>query len=87
MPVVIYICAMSVFVAATASLNNILVDNVMFSHVQYLRDLLGYIITTAVGWVDTRDMVAYDETRGTVDWKQLHTCMSRTSEINHEAKL
>ena len=58
MPLVVYIDAMSVFAVVTASFIKIPVDNGMLSHVQYLRELLDSRVISAVGWTDTRDMVA-----------------------------
>ena len=86
-PLVLYIDAMSVFAAVTASFVKILADNGMLTHVQYLRELLDSRVLTALGWTDTRDMVADGTTKGAVDRQQLHTCMSGTNEIGHEVKL
>jgi hypothetical protein len=86
-PLVLYIDAMSVFAAVTASFVKIPADNGMLTHVQYLRELLDSRVLTGLGWTDTRDMVADGTTKGAVDRQQLHTCMSGTSEIGHEVKL
>jgi len=86
-PMIIYIDAMSVFAAVTASFIKIPADNGMLSHVQYLRELLDSRVLTAICWTDTRDMVADGATKGSIDRKQVHTCLSGTSEINLEIKL
>ena len=54
----IYIDAMSVFAALTASFIKIPADNSMLSHVQSMRELVDCRVVTALGWTDTRDMVA-----------------------------
>ena len=74
-PMVIYIGAMSVFAAATASFIKIPIDNGMLSHVQYLRELLDSRGLTAICWTDTRDMVADGATKGSIDRRQMHICM------------
>jgi hypothetical protein len=86
-PMVLYIDAMSVFAAVTASFIKIPADNGMLANIQYLRELLDNRILTAICWVDTRDMLADGATKGSVDRSQLHSCMSGTSIIAHELKL
>ncbi len=76
---VLYIDAMRVFAAVTASFVKIPADNGMLTHVQYLRELLDSRVLTALGWTDTRDMVADGTTKGTVDRHHLHTCKSGTN--------
>ena len=78
----VYIDAMSVFVAVTASLIKLPADNGMLSHAQYLRELLDCRVVTAIGLTDTRDMVAHGATNSVVDRSLLHECMG-TSAIRH----
>ena len=86
-PLVIYIDAMSVLAAVTASFIKTPADNGMLSHFQYMRELLDCRVVTALGRTDTRDMVADGATKGAVDRSLLHECMSGTSAIRHEVKL
>ncbi|MFM7983037.1 MAG: hypothetical protein ACKPKO_27310, partial [Candidatus Fonsibacter sp.] len=86
-PMILYIDAMSVFAAVTASFIKIPADNGMLSYVQHLRELLDTRVLTAIAWVDTRDMVADGATKGSVDRSQLHCCMNGTSTLAHELKL
>ena len=44
-------------------------------------------VLAAIGWVDTRDMLADGATKGSVDRSQLHSCTSGTSIIAHELKV
>ena len=62
-PMLVYIDAMSVFVAVAASFIKIPADNGMLSHVQYLRELLDSRVLTAICWTDTRDLVADGATK------------------------
>ena len=62
-------------------------DNGMLSHVQYLKELLESRVISALGWIDSRDMVADGATKGSVDRELLHTCMGGTSVHNHEVKV
>ena len=87
MPMILYIDAMSVYAAVTASFIKIPADNGMLSNIQYLRELLDNRILTAICWVGTRDMLADGATKGSIDRSQLHSCMSGTSTIAHELKL
>ena len=66
-PMVAIIDAMSVFVACTASYIKIPADNAMLSHVQYVRELLGCRVISALGWSDTRDMLADGTTQRVVE--------------------
>ena len=82
-PLAICIDAVSVSAAVTASFIKIPADNGMLSHVQCMRELLDCRVVTALGWTDTRDMVADGATKGAVDRNLLHECMSGTSAIRH----
>ena len=78
---------MSVFAAVTASFIKLPADNGMLSHAQYLPVLLDSRVLTAICWTDTLDMVVDGATKGSIDRRQLHTCMNGTNVINHEIKL
>ena len=86
-PAVLYLDAMSVYAAVTASYIKIPADNAMLSHVQYLRELLDQQILDGILWTDTRDMIADGATKGAVDRSLLHECMAGNSCIRHEIKL
>ena len=62
-PLLMHIDATIVFAAVTASFINIPADNGMLSHVEYMRQLLDCRVVTALGWTDTRDMVADGATK------------------------
>ena len=79
--------AMSVFAACTASYIKIPADNAMLSHVQYIRELLDVRALKALGWADTRDMLADGATKGAVDREALHRCMSGWCQVEHEVRL
>ena len=84
---VVYIDAVSVFAAVTASFIKIPVDTGNLSHVQYMRELLDCRVITPIGRTDTRDMDADGARKGVVDRSLLHECMTGTSAIRHEVKL
>ena len=44
-------------------------------------------MVTALGWTDTRDMIADGATKGAVDRSLLRECTSGASAIRHEVKL
>ena len=83
----VYIDAVSVFAAVTASFIKIPVDTGNLSHVQYMRELLDCRVITPIGRTDTRDMDADGARKGVVDRSLLHECMTGTSAIRHEVKL
>ena len=72
----LYVDAMSVYAAATATFIKIPAEKPLLSHTQYTRELLGTKVLEAPVWLDTRDMVADGLTKGSVDRDALHTCMN-----------
>ena len=83
----LYLDALSVYAAVTATFVKIPAEKSLLSHVQYLRELQDTKVLEALIWIDTRDMVADGLTKGAVDREALHHCMSGLWKISHEAKL
>ena len=75
-PLVLYI-AMSMFAAMQATFINILADNGMLIHVQYLREQLDGCALTAIRWIDTRDMVTVGTTTEAADSHQNANLLER----------
>eukprot|EP00969_Alexandrium_andersonii_P372228 15481272-Alexandrium_andersonii.AAC.1 len=67
---------MSAYAACTAGYVKIPADDVMLSHVQYLRELLDQRTLKALAWTDARDMVAGGATKGAVDRELRHLAMT-----------
>ena len=82
----LYVDALSVFAAVTATFLKIPAEKSLLSHVQYLRELLDTMVIEALLWIDTRDMIADGLTKGAVDRTALHEVMSGTWTIQHAAK-
>ena len=72
----LYVDAMSVYAAATATFIEIPAEKSLLSHIQYIRELLDTKVLDALVWLDTRDMVAGGLTKGSVDRDALHACMN-----------
>ena len=72
----LYVEAMSVYAAATATFIKIPAEKSLLSHIQYIKELLGTKDLEALVWLDTRDMVADGLTKGSVDRDALHAYMN-----------
>ena len=83
----LYVDAMSVYAAVTATFIKIPAEKSLLSHIQYLRELLDTKVLEALAWIDTRDMVADGLTKGSVEREALHECMSGRWKLNHESKV
>ena len=83
----LYVDALSVYAAVTATFIKIPAEKSLLSHVQYLRELLDTKVLEALAWIDTRDMVADGLTKGAVDRAAIHACMAGKWDIMHEAKV
>jgi hypothetical protein len=83
----LYVDAMSVYAAVTATFIKIPAEKSLLSHIQYLRELLDTKVLEALAWIDTRDMVADGLTKGSVEREALHECMSGKWKLNHESKV
>ena len=84
--IVLGIDAMSVFAATTATQLKIPAEKGLWSHVQYLRELLDMNVLSALWWIDTRDMHADGLTKGSVDRKALQDFMRGQCALKHELK-
>ena len=71
----LYVDAMSVYAAVTATFLKIPAEKSLLSHVQYLRELLDTKVIEALIWIDTRDMCADGLTKGAVDRSAVHAIM------------
>ena len=71
----LYVDAMSVYAAVTATFLKIPAEKSLLSHVQYLRELLDTKVIEALIWIDTRDMCADGLTKGAVDRSAVHSIM------------
>ena len=83
----LFVDAMSVYAAVTATFIKIPAEKSLLSHIQYLRELLDTKVLEALIWIDTRDMVADGLTKGAVDRDALHSCMAGIWQITHTAKI
>ena len=83
----LYIDALSVHVAATATFVKIPAENGALCHLLYLRELLEHGVLFAFIWSDTRDMLADGLTKGTVDRAALHQVMNGDVIVTKEMKL
>ena len=79
----LYVDALSVFAAVTATFLKIPAEKSLLSHVQYLREILEIKVMEAILWIDTRDMIADGLTKGAVDRVALHGAMAGTWTIQH----
>ena len=57
------------------------------AHLQYLRELLDLHALHALMWMDIRDMIADEPTKGSVDRITVHLFMFGETKIVHEPKL
>ena len=82
----LYVDAMSVYAAVTATFIKIPAEKSLLSHIQYIRELLDTKVLEALVWLDTRDMVADGLTKGSVDRDALHSCMNGTWLLQRSAQ-
>jgi hypothetical protein len=86
-PAALYLDALSVYTAVTATFVKTPADNGVLVHCLYVRELLDHDVLKAIVWLDTRDMVADGLTKGAVERQAIHELMDGKITINHEAKL
>ena len=86
-PMSLYIDALSVYAAVTATFVKIPAENGALCHLLYLRELLECNVLHALIWTDTRDMLADGLTKGAVDREALHQIMSGDVIVTKEMKL
>ena len=83
---VLAIDAMSVFAAVTATQVKEPAEKALWSHVQYLRELLDTRVLDELWWLDTRDMGSDGLTKGSVERSELQSIMQGTQNLYHTAK-
>jgi hypothetical protein len=83
----LYIDALSVYAAVTATFIKIPADNGILCHLLYLRELLDTGVLKALIWTDTRDMLADGMTKGAVDRKAITDVMAGSIVVHHACKM
>ena len=78
--------AMSVYAAVTATNLKIPAEKSLWSHVQYVRELLETGVLEYLLWIDTRDMWSDGLTKGTVERVYLHELMRGLLHNRHAFK-
>ena len=82
----LYVDAVSVYAAVTATFIKIPGEKSLLSRIQYIRELLDTKVLEALVWLDTRDMVADGLTKGSVGRDALHACMNGIWLLFHSAQ-
>ena len=85
-PMVLYVDAMSVFAAVTATFIKTPAEKSLLCHVQYLRELLDRGTLSAIVWLDTRDMISDGLTKGVISRKDLMKLMDGVLATLHAPK-
>ena len=83
-PAALYLDAMSVTAAVTATFVKVPADNGVLVHCLYLRELLDHNVLHALIWQDTRDMIADGLTKGAVERTALHAAMDGMAMVAHQ---
>ena len=86
MKLALYVDAMSVFAAVTATFLKIPAEKSLLSHVQYIRELLDTHVLEALLWIATRDMIADGLTKGSVDREAIDSVLRGSWDIVHTCK-
>ena len=86
MKLALYVDAMSVFAAVTATFLKIPAEKSLLSHVQYIWELLDTHVLEARLWIDTRDVIADGLTRGSVDREAIDSVLRGSWDIAHTCK-
>ena len=86
-PMVLYLDALSVYAAVTATFVKTPADNGVLCHLQYLRELLDHNVLHALAWTDTRDMLADGMTKGAVERDAIHDVMDGNVKVVQAMKL
>jgi hypothetical protein len=82
-PWALYLDALSVYAAVTATFVKTPADNGVLVHCLYIRELLDTNVMHALIWQDTRDMLADGLTKGAVDRQALHDAMNGDFKLQH----
>ena len=83
-PAALYLDALSVTAAITATFVKVPADNGVLAHCLYLRELLDHNVLHALIWQDTRDMIADGLTKGAVERDALHAAMEGVAKVAHQ---
>jgi len=83
-PAALYLDALSVTAAITATFVKVPADNGVLVHCLYLRELLDHNVLHALIWQDTRDMIADGLTKGAVERDALHAAMEGVAKVAHQ---
>ena len=59
----------------------------LLNHIQYIRELLDMKVLGGIIWQDTRDMVAYALTKGSVERDLIHAVMSGMQLVRHDFEM
>ena len=86
-PLVLYVDAMSVYAAVTATFIKTPAEKSLLCHVQFLRELLDYGVLAAIVWLDTRDLVSDGLTKGAVARDALTKVLDGLLTFMHEPKV
>ena len=86
-PMILYLDAMSVYAAITATFVKTPAECGMLCHLLFIRELLDLGVLKALAWCDTRDMIADGLTKGSIDRDALHEAMEGTIKVSHEMKV
>ena len=83
---ILYVDAMGVYAAVTATFIKAPAEKSVLSHIQCIRELLDAKVLEAPVWLDTRGMVADGLTKGSVVRDALHACMNGIWLLLHSAQ-
>ena len=86
-PLVLYIDAMSVFAAVSATFIKTPAEKSLLCHVQFLREMLDDGVIAALVWLNTRDMTGDGMTKGAVSRDALLRLMDGYLKQVHAAKI
>ena len=86
-PMILYIDAMSVYAAITATFVKTPAEQGVLIHLQHIRELLDENVLEALAWSDTRDMYADGTTKGSIDRAPLHSVMDGQVVVTQPMKI
>ena len=86
-PMILFIDAMSVFAAVTASFIKNQAEEGQLCHLHFLLEQLDHAILEAIAWSDTRDMLADGLTKGSVERDAIHNVMLGLIKVCHDMKI
>ena len=80
----LFVDAMSVHAAVTATFVKTPAAKSLLCHVQFLREMLDRRTLSSLIWIDTRDMVSDGLTKGAVSREALHEAMAGRMHIREQ---